>query len=77
MWKIPEAKRPSVYRYLQAEVKKRITVSVRDISKRYNEQVDKRRIGYWERDENVLKRQKVIGMTTSKFLRTVRILQWG
>lgn len=68
MWKIPEAKRPSVYRYLQAEVKKHITISVRDISKRYNEQVEKRRIGYWERDENVLKRQKVIGMTTSKSL---------
>ncbi|KAF2163371.1 hypothetical protein M409DRAFT_68628 [Zasmidium cellare ATCC 36951] len=67
MWKIPEAKRPSIYRYLQAELKKQITTSVRDISKRYNEQVEKRRIGYWERDENVLKRQRVIGMTTTGF----------
>lgn len=71
MWKIAEAKRPSIYRYLQSEMKKQIATSVRDLNKRYQEQVDKRRTGYWEKDEPILKRQKVIGMTTSELLKQI------
>lgn len=66
MWKIPEACRGSVYRHLQRELKHHITGSVRDLSKRYNDEASKRRIGFWEKDECVLKRQKIIGCTTSK-----------
>ena len=67
MWKIPEAQRGAIYRYLQTEAKKHILSAVREKAKAFNEQTFKRRIGFWEQDENVLKRQKVIGMTTTGF----------
>lgn len=67
MWKIPEASRGAVYRYLQSEVKHQIAMAFRDKAKQYNEQAGKRRIGNWEKDEPHLKKAKVIGMTTTGF----------
>lgn len=65
MWKIPEAARCAVYRYLQSELKKCITAAIRDKAKAYDHQARERRIGQLELDEPILKRQKVIGMTTT------------
>lgn len=65
MWKIPEADRPAVYRYLQAEMKKIILTSIREKAKAFNKEAARLRIGYWENDEPILKTQKVIGMTTT------------
>lgn len=65
MWKIPEADRPAVYRYLQAEMKKIILTSIREKTKTFNEEATRLRIGYWENDETILKTQKIIGMTTT------------
>ena len=67
MWKIPEAKRGEVYRYLQRELKSQLLIGFREKAKVYNEQAAKRRIGQFEEDEIILREQKVIGMTTTGF----------
>ena len=67
MWKVSEAVRPAIYRYLQAEAKKTLLKIFRKKAKVFNEQAGKRRIGAWERDETILKKQKIIGMTTTGF----------
>ncbi|KAK3719925.1 hypothetical protein LTR37_004048 [Vermiconidia calcicola] len=67
MWKIPETVRPAVYRYLQAKLKKVILTTFREKTKLFNEWAVKRRIGFFEGDEPILKKQKVIGMTTTGF----------
>lgn len=67
LWKIPESVRPAVYRHFQSEAKKLLLATFRDLTKTFNEQAQRRRIGGWERDEVVLKRQKIIGMTTTGF----------
>lgn len=65
MWQIPEASRSAVYRHLQRELKKSITLAVRAKAKEYNAEAKKRQVGAWERDEPLLKKQKIIGMTTT------------
>lgn len=65
MWKVPEASRPAVYRHLQRELKQHLTDAVRPKAKEYNAEAKKRQIGGWERDEPLLKKQKIIGMTTT------------
>ncbi|RMY70084.1 hypothetical protein D0863_06021 [Hortaea werneckii] len=65
MWMIPEAHRGAVYRYLQSEMKKKIVASFREKAREYNKQAADRRIGLWEEHEVVLKKQKIIGMTTT------------
>lgn len=67
MWRIPEAVRGEVFRYLQKEMKKHILTSFREKAKHFNDQAAKRRVGQWEEDENILKQQKVVGMTTTGF----------
>ena len=67
MWKISEAVRPALYRYLQTEAKKKILAVFRSKTKLFNECAAKRRIGNWEQDETILKNQKVVGMTTTGF----------
>lgn len=67
MWKIPDTSRPAVYRYLQRELKQHITSAVRTKAKEYDAEARKRQIGAWEKSEPLLKRQKVIGMTTTGF----------
>ncbi|GAB7362881.1 hypothetical protein MBLNU230_g3183t1 [Neophaeotheca triangularis] len=67
LWKIPENVRGPVYRYLQMQMKQLILESLRGKVKAYDTQAFRRRIGFWEQDENILKEQKIIGMTTTGF----------
>lgn len=67
LWKIPENARGAVYRHLQTEAKKCIRDTFREQAKVYDEQARLRRIGGWERDEIILRKQKIIGMTTTGF----------
>lgn len=65
MWKIPEAARAAVYRYLQCEMKKQLLVLFRGKAEQYNRLAEQRRIGTLEEHETVLIKQKIIGMTTT------------
>lgn len=65
MWKIPEPVRGAVYRYLQTEAKKVITTAFREKAEAYNKLALDRRTGLWEEHETILKKQKVVGMTTT------------
>lgn len=65
MWNMPEAVRGSVYRHLQTEMKKSLLTAFRAKAKAFNELAAQRRIGGWESDECILKKQKIIGMTTT------------
>ncbi|KAK3117984.1 hypothetical protein LTR53_000136 [Teratosphaeriaceae sp. CCFEE 6253] len=65
--KTPEPLRGPMYRHLQSELKMKLLAGFREKTKRFNEQATNRRIGQWEHDENILKQQKVIGMTTTGF----------
>jgi len=67
LWKIPKAIRGAVYRYLQVEAKKHMLTGVREKARMYNQQAADRRTGQWEENEAVLKKQKIIGMTTTGF----------
>ena len=67
LWMIPEGARPAVYRYLQAEAKLKIRDALREMAKEFNELAIKRRTGLWEQHETLLKKQKIIGMTTTGF----------
>lgn len=67
MWKIHENIRGAVYRHLQDEAKKCLRNSVREKAKAYDVQARLRSIGGWERDEIILRKQKIIGMTTTGF----------
>lgn len=65
MWKIPESSRGAVYRHLQSAVKQHILPALRDLAKKFDVEARKRRIGQFEKDEPILKGQKIIGMTTT------------
>lgn len=67
MWKIPENIRGAVYRHLQNETKKCLLEKLRRKVAAYDEQARLRRIGGWEKDEMILRKQKIIGMTTTGF----------
>ena len=67
MWKVPENIRGAVYRYLQDEAKKCLRDKLRDKVKAYDTQARLRSIGNWEKDEIILRKQKIIGMTTTGF----------
>ena len=67
MWKISEPVRPAVYRYIQAEAKRLLLDTFRERAKLFNNHAGRRKIGFWEQDEPILKRQKIIGMTTTGF----------
>jgi helicase required for RNAi-mediated heterochromatin assembly 1 len=69
MWKIPEHSRGAVYRHLQHAAKTCIRDSLREKAVVYDKQAMLRRIGVWEKDEIILRKQKVIGMTTTGFSR--------
>lgn len=78
MWDIKEKLRPGVYRYLQTEMKQRVAAAFREQSKMFNAEALKRKIGGWEMDENILKKQRIIGMTTtglSKYRALIAALQ--
>ncbi|QIW95211.1 hypothetical protein AMS68_000729 [Peltaster fructicola] len=65
LWDIPEALRPSVYNYLQTRCKLIITEAMRQKVHVYDNAARRARIGNFERDELILREQKVIGMTTT------------
>jgi len=67
LWKIPENIRGAVYRHLQQAAKECIRDKVREKAILYDKQVQLRRIGLWEKDEIILRKQKIIGMTTTGF----------
>ena len=67
MWKIPENIRGAVYRHLQDEAKKCLRDKLREKAKAYDTQARLRSIGNWEKDETILRKQKIIGMTTTGF----------
>jgi len=67
MWKIPENIRGAVYRHLQDEAKKCMRDKVREKIRAYDTQARLRSIGNWEKDETILRKQKIIGMTTTGF----------
>lgn len=67
MWKIPENMRGAIYRHLQEEAKTCLRDKVRQKAKAYDVQARLRRIGNWEKDETILRKQKIIGMTTTGF----------
>lgn len=67
MWRIPENLRGAVYRHLQKEAKLRLRDTFREKAKAYDQHARLRRIGLWEKDETILRQQKVIGMTTTGF----------
>jgi helicase required for RNAi-mediated heterochromatin assembly 1 len=67
LWSIDEAQRPAVYRYLQMRMKAMIFEQFQVKARAYNEQAHYAKIGRWERQENVLKEQKVIALTTTGF----------
>lgn len=67
MWKVPENIRGAVYRRLQDEAKKCIRDKLRGKAKAYDTQARLRSIGNWEKDETILRKQKIIGMTTTGF----------
>ncbi|KAK6436820.1 hypothetical protein LTR95_006991 [Oleoguttula sp. CCFEE 5521] len=78
LWQIPEAARGAVYRHLQKETKDKVRDSIRPLAKQYNTQARLRQIGTWERDETILRNQKVIGVTTtglSKYRGLIAALQ--
>jgi helicase required for RNAi-mediated heterochromatin assembly 1 len=78
LWKIPEATRGSVYRYLQDETKLHIRDDFRALAEKYDEQARLRRVGNFEREETILREQKIIGMTTtglSKYRGLISALQ--
>ncbi|KAK5170579.1 uncharacterized protein LTR77_005167 [Saxophila tyrrhenica] len=65
MWQISEAIRPSVYRHFQAEMKRVILAGFRQKAAKYDQLAEQRRIGSFEEYERILKKQKIIGMTTT------------
>lgn len=78
MWKTPENMRGAVYRHLQEAAKTCLRDKLRDKVKAYDAQARLRRIGNWERDETILREQKIIGMTTtgiSKYRGLIAALQ--
>jgi len=67
MWKIPENIRGAVYRHLQQAAKDNIRDRLREKAVVYDKQAQLSRIGRREKDETILRKQKIIGMTTTGF----------
>nr|OQO30883.1 hypothetical protein B0A51_01507 [Rachicladosporium sp. CCFEE 5018] len=78
LWRVPEAVRGAIYCHLQKEAKIKIRDKIRTLAEKFKAQARLRQIGTWERDETILRNQKVIGMTTtglSKYRGLVAALQ--
>lgn len=65
LWKIPEAWRGSVYRYLQQKAKEEIRKEFRRVAANYSSVTKDLKVGKWEVDAHILQSAKVIGMTTT------------
>ncbi|OCL14621.1 P-loop containing nucleoside triphosphate hydrolase protein [Glonium stellatum] len=65
LYKIHYRMRGPIYRYLQRRAKEVILIEFRQQARKYELYALQRRVGMWEQDSVLLKRQKVIGMTTT------------
>ncbi|OJD32329.1 dead box helicase [Diplodia corticola] len=65
MYKIKDKLRGVVYNYLRNQAKELILKAFREVAKEYQEAVVQRAVGRWELDHMVLRKQKIIGMTTT------------
>ncbi len=65
--KIPPRSRGAVYCYLQQQAKNALLTAFRVEAKKYNIWSEKHKAGGWERDQLILKQQKIVGMTTTGF----------
>lgn len=65
MWKIPPKARGAVYNVLRKLTKEKILNEFRQLLALYNANCEKLQIGKWERDHTILRKVKVIGMTTT------------
>ncbi|KAK6430439.1 hypothetical protein LTR95_013407 [Oleoguttula sp. CCFEE 5521] len=78
LWQVPEAVRGALYCHLQKEAKTKVRDNIRTLGEKFNAQTRLRQIGTWERDETILRNQKVVGMTTtglSKYRGLISALQ--
>lgn len=67
LWKIPPARRGAVYRYLVDRAKEKIATEVKALARQYTVAVQECKIAGWEQDADILRQQKVIGLTTTGF----------
>ncbi|KAK8239489.1 P-loop containing nucleoside triphosphate hydrolase protein [Phyllosticta capitalensis] len=67
MHRIHKKYRGAVYNYLKRQVKSCVLSKAREIAKKYQDAAIRRVHGYWEEDLFILKKQKIIGMTTTGF----------
>ncbi|KAF4542629.1 Dead box helicase [Lasiodiplodia theobromae] len=65
MYKIKDRLRGAVYNYLKRQAKETILKVFRQYARDYQDAVVQRAVGRWEFDHMVLKKQKIIGMTTT------------
>lgn len=75
---IEHTSRGHIYNYLMRQMKKLLLEEVRKAAKSYHEAIQQRRIGLWEEDINLLRKQRIIGMTTtglSKYRALISALQ--
>lgn len=65
MWRIRPQQRGVVFEYLRRQVKEHIMIKLRELARDYYDTVTKYRFSGWEDDYALLRKQKVIGMTTT------------
>lgn len=65
MWKIEESLRGAVYRSLQQRLKDAMRRSLRGLAKAYEETVQDIKCGRWGNDAKILRKTRIIGMTTT------------
>lgn len=65
MWEIEESLRGAVYRFLQQQLKDAMRRALRGLAKAYEGAVQDIKSGRWMNDAKLLRRTRVIGMTTT------------
>ena len=65
LWKIRTIDRGTVYRHIQRQAKAKITERLQKLFPRYKALCDDHAVARWEFEESILKKQKVIGLTTT------------
>lgn len=65
LWTIPVGARGAVYNHLRSQLVDMVRTHLRELAKAYAEWTRKVLIGKWERDHEILRGAKLIGMTTT------------
>lgn len=65
MWEIDEPVRGAVYRSLQQRLKDAMRLALRGLAKAYEETVQDVKCGRWVNDAKILRKTRIIGMTTT------------